>query len=42
MISPLTSPAWKIWGIFGPWQVIAFLGLVGLIVFWVLYRKRQM
>ncbi len=41
MVSPLMSPAFSIW-IFGAWQIIAFLALVGLIIFWVMYRKRQM
>lgn len=32
----------RLFGIFGLWQILAFVALVGLIVFWVVYRKRQM
>ena len=32
----------EIFGIFQPWQIIAFVVLIVLIVFWIQYRKRQM
>jgi len=44
MTNPMTL-ALKIFGkggILGIWQIIALVALIGLIIFWVMYRKRQM
>ena len=31
-----------LWGLFAPWQLIALLVVITLIVFLVIYRRRQM
>ena len=38
----VTSPLALIFGILEWWQILAILLLVGLIIFWVQYRKRNM
>ncbi|HEX8911381.1 MAG TPA: hypothetical protein VF796_03400 [Humisphaera sp.] len=42
--APGGEPGWTLFGengIFGTWQIILFLVLIGLVVFWVIYRKKQ-
>ena len=40
---PLISTlAWLLFGIFGPWQIAAIVALIALIIFWVIYRRKML
>ena len=41
LASFLTEPLWKD-GFLFVWQIPAVLVMVGLIIFWVMYRRKQM
>jgi len=38
----MAAEEWRLFGILGIWQLVALIGLIVLIIFWVMYRRRQM